>query len=80
MGSVLPGLFIQSHDFTHDVFALYGGVEAFAGVFLFFFLFIFHFFFFQITGKTCLVLKAASEDGVGVCTLEILGFTHLFYS
>ena len=66
---MLPGLFLQSHDFTHDVFALHGGVEAFAG-----------FFFFQITGKTCLVLQAASEDGVGVCTIEILMFSHLFHS
>ena len=32
VASVLPGLFLQPHDYTHDVFALHGGVAAFVGV------------------------------------------------
>ena len=32
VASVLPGFFLQPDDFAHDLFALYGGVGAFAGV------------------------------------------------
>ena len=52
----LACLFIQSDDFTHDVFTLYGRVEAFAGVAL-------------LSHRQVLLgfAHAASEDGVGAC-------------
>ena len=62
---LLSGLFLQSNDFAYDVFVLYGGVEAFAGVAL-------------LSHRQVLFgfVHAASEDGVGACTSEILVFSH----
>ena len=58
-------MFLQSDDFAHDVYALYGGVEAFAGVAL-------------LSHRQVLLsfVHTASEDGVGACTREILVFSR----